>query len=71
MATPTGPETTEWHYVITIQIRGGDMATASGVVQVEPHGTRNDVYQHVYRQVTQQAGSGGAVIFYTADPNHP
>jgi len=71
MPQPTStPAAIEWHYVITIQFNDGRIGTADGTLTVEPYVTRQAIYQHVSNLLTKEAGRGGNVIFYTADPNH-
>lgn len=62
------PQTTAWHWVMTIQTANGVMNTRSAVIQVPRGYTRDKAYRFVLDQFTQEYGQL-SVLYFDLQPN--
>ncbi|MCX4665113.1 hypothetical protein OG453_00235 [Streptomyces sp. NBC_01381] len=75
MTAPTAADTAvglvSFHYILTAQLRDGDRATLSDVIQADPaRVSRADLYQHIREFAARKFGYGAfLVLFFSLERN--
>lgn len=69
--TTAGQQTTDFHYITTVQTRDGLLNSRSGVLSV-PTGsryTRTTCFNHLMDQLTDEYGTPISVLFFALEPD--
>ncbi|WP_326768839.1 hypothetical protein OG978_33725 [Streptomyces sp. NBC_01591] len=65
----TSPQTTDYHYVITIQMPGAVLNTRSGILAVPPGITRAECLKHLLDQLQAVYETQMMILFFSLEPN--
>lgn len=63
------PNTSDWHWVMTVQTADGRMNTRTAVITVPDGFTRNKAWEFVFKQFKADYGSPLTVLFFDLQPN--
>lgn len=67
--TSTEQDTTDYHWVMSVQTADGRTNTRDAVVTVPAGYTRNKLFQYVIKQFIEEYGTPILVVFWDAQPN--
>ncbi|MFH8690011.1 hypothetical protein ACH4EC_24470 [Streptomyces anulatus] len=62
-------ETTEYHYVTTIQMPGAVINTRSGILTLPPGFTRANAYGYLMDQLKDEYQTTISVLYFALEPN--
>ncbi|MFI0908204.1 hypothetical protein ACH4TE_32525 [Streptomyces sioyaensis] len=67
--SPAPSQSTEYHYVTTVQTREGVHNTRDGVLTVPAGFTRAACFGHLLQQLKDDYGTPISVLFFALEPN--
>jgi hypothetical protein len=66
--TAQDSQAVEYHYIISIQARGGLASVRDGFLMVPPGNTRAECYRFLLKQMQEEFGAF-SLLFFSLEPN--